>query len=63
MWYVKSRIPGRIGYVARDDRGVTAVEYSLMASLVAVVIVGAVTALGISVNGLINSIATASFWP
>ncbi len=36
----------------RDDRGATAVEYGLMVALIAVVIVGAVTAFGIAVNGL-----------
>lgn len=63
MRSLKSRVRGRFGYVARDDRGVTAVEYGLMGALVAVVIVGAVTALGLGVNGLFDSIATAGFWP
>jgi len=62
MRSLKRRISGRIGYVARDDRGVTAVEYSLMAGLIAVVIVGAVTALGLSVNGLFASINSYTFW-
>jgi len=34
---------------ARDESGVTALEYGLIASLIAVVIIGAVTAVG---NGL-----------
>jgi Flp pilus assembly pilin Flp len=34
------------------DRGATAAEYALIASLIAVVIVGAVTALGLAVAGL-----------
>jgi pilus assembly protein Flp/PilA len=34
------------------DEGATAVEYVLMASLIAVVMIGAVTALGVAVQGL-----------
>ena len=40
-----SRPPG-------SDRGATAAEYALMASLIAVVVVGAVAALGLGVQGL-----------
>lgn len=43
---------GRLGLYARGERGATAVEYGLMASLIAVVIVVAVMAFGGSVNGL-----------
>jgi Flp pilus assembly pilin Flp len=35
-----------------SDRGATAVEYALMASLVAVAVIGSVTALGVAVQGL-----------
>ena len=35
-----------------SDRGATAAEYALMVSLIAVVVVGSVTALGIAVQGL-----------
>lgn len=41
----------------RDDRGATAVEYGLMVSLIAVVIIGAVTLIGTNLNakfGLVN---------
>jgi pilus assembly protein Flp/PilA len=34
----------------RDDRGATAIEYGLIAALVAVVIIGAVTTLGIHIS-------------
>ena len=40
----------------RDERGATAVEYSLMAGLIAAVIVGAVTAFGLGVLGLFNMV-------
>ena len=39
-----------------DDRGATAVEYSLMIGLIAAVIVGAVTAFGLGVLGLFNAL-------
>ena len=38
------------------ERGATAVEYALMAGLIAVVIVGAVTALGLSLPGLFQPV-------
>lgn len=36
--------------LARDRRGATALEYGLIAALIAVVIIGAVTALGTGIN-------------
>ena len=41
-----------------DRRAVTALEYGLIAGLVAVVIIGAVTTLGTSLSTKFNSIAT-----
>lgn len=43
----------------REDAGVTAIEYGLIAALIAVVIIGAVTALGTSVQGTFNTVAAA----
>lgn len=45
-------------YVA-DDSGVTAIEYGLIAGLIAVVIIGAVQTLGTNVSSAFTSIATA----
>jgi len=45
--------------LANDERGVTALEYGLIAGLVAVVIVTSVTALGSKLNGTFTSIAAA----
>ena len=42
-----------------DDEGATAVEYGLMVGLIAVVIIGSVTALGLKVDGLFGTIAAA----
>ena len=42
-----------------DQSGVTAIEYGLIAGLIAVVIIGAVTTLGTSISGKFTTIATA----
>ena len=42
---------------AKDESGVTAVEYGLIASLIAVAIVTAVTLTGTNLTGLFNNIA------
>lgn len=42
----------------REEQGVTAVEYGLIAALVAVAIIGAVTTLGTNLTGLFNKVAT-----
>ena len=47
----------RIG--SRDDRGATAVEYSLMVALIAAAIIGAVTAVGVDVTELFGRIGGA----
>ena len=39
-----------------EDRGATAVEYGLMVALIAVAIIGTVTALGTGLNGLFTQI-------
>ena len=41
-----------------DRRAVTAIEYALIAALIAVVIIGAVTNLGTGVSSTFNSVAT-----
>lgn len=40
------------------EEGATAIEYGLIAALVAVAIIGALTALGTDVTGVFNSIST-----
>ena len=42
-----------------DDGGVTSIEYALIASLVAMAIVGAVTTIGTQVQGLYQKVADA----
>jgi pilus assembly protein Flp/PilA len=42
-----------------DESGATAVEYGLIAALIAVVVIGAVRALGTSISAQFQAIATA----
>jgi pilus assembly protein Flp/PilA len=42
---------------AKDESGVTAIEYGLIAGLIAVVIITAVTAVGTKVSAKFNAIA------
>ncbi|MGE8365845.1 Flp family type IVb pilin [Cupriavidus basilensis] len=42
----------------RDENGVTAIEYGLIAALIAVFIIAAVRAVGTSLSGVFNTIAT-----
>ena len=52
------RISNRAAAIlARDEQGASAVEYGLLVALIAVVIVGAVTALGTKLSDMFNSIA------
>ena len=43
----------------RDESGATAIEYGLIAALIAVVIIGAVTSVGTSLTATFNSVAGA----
>ena len=44
--------------IRRDERGVTALEYGLIAALIAVAIVSAVTLVGTNLASTFNKIAT-----
>jgi pilus assembly protein Flp/PilA len=41
----------------RDQRGVTALEYALIAALVAVVIIGGVSLLGTNISSVFSTVA------
>ena len=43
---------------ARDESGVTAIEYGLIAALIAVVIIVAVTTVGTDLSKVFNTVAT-----
>ena len=47
----------RLMHLIRDDQGATALEYGLIAALIAAFIVGAVTALGTSVRDTFQGVA------
>jgi len=42
----------------RDSKAVTAIEYGLIAALIAVVIIAAVSALGVGASSTFNSVAS-----
>jgi pilus assembly protein Flp/PilA len=48
-----------ISRFVKDERGVTAIEYGLLASLIAVAIITTVTGLGTSLNTKFTAISTA----
>ena len=48
-----------INKLFRDEAGATAIEYGLIAALIAVVIIAAVTALGTNISTQFNKVATA----
>jgi pilus assembly protein Flp/PilA len=41
----------------RDESGATAIEYGLIAALIAVVVIGAVTTVGTKLSGTFNTVA------
>ncbi|HUG24662.1 Flp family type IVb pilin [Piscinibacter sp.] len=43
---------------AREEDGVTAIEYGLIAALIAVTIILATTAVGVNLNAVFNAVAT-----
>jgi pilus assembly protein Flp/PilA len=48
----------RITAFLANESGATAVEYALLASLIAIVIVTTVTAIGTKLNGVFNEVAS-----
>ncbi len=44
---------------AKDESGATAIEYGLIAGLIGVVVIGAVTTLGTSINNKFSTIGSA----
>jgi pilus assembly protein Flp/PilA len=46
------------GRLISDESGVTALEYALIAALVAVVIIGGVSLLGTNVSSVFSTVAT-----
>jgi pilus assembly protein Flp/PilA len=44
--------------IFKSERGATAIEYGLIAALIAVVCIGAFTAIGNNMRGTLNKVAT-----
>ena len=53
-----SKIASAVQAFIADENGVTAIEYGLIAALVGVAIVGAVTGLGTELKGTFNAVIT-----
>lgn len=53
-----TRVQARLNSMRSEDDGATAVEYGLMVALIAVVIIGGVTAIGVALNAMFNDVAT-----
>ena len=49
---------GFLGNLLRDESGATAIEYGLIAALISVVIIGAVTMVGTNLSGTFDTIAS-----
>jgi len=54
-----TKFVARLARLARDESGATAIEYGLIVALIAVVIIGAVTALGTNLNTTLSSAGSA----
>ncbi len=48
-----------VAKLLRDESGATAIEYGLIAALISVVIISAITLVGTNLSTVFNSIATA----
>ena len=47
-----------VSLFTQDKRAVTAIEYALIAALIAVVIIGAVSALGTNISSTFNTVSS-----
>lgn len=54
-----SKIISAVRSFIADEEGVTALEYGMIAALIAAVVVGTVTSLGTNINGAFSKIAEA----
>ncbi|MBV8939037.1 MAG: Flp family type IVb pilin [Alphaproteobacteria bacterium] len=48
-----------LGKLIKDESGATAIEYGLIAALIAIVIIGAVTSIGTNVSAKFQRVSTA----
>ena len=58
-WVIKmENLKKKLMQFLKDEEGVTAIEYGLIAALIAIAIIVAVTLVGTNLNGLFNRVAT-----
>ena len=58
MVQLAKKLGQKVASFAADDSGATAIEYGLIVSLIAIVIMGAVISSGSSLNGLFTKVST-----
>jgi pilus assembly protein Flp/PilA len=56
--YVRTAIALKLNELKVDKRAVTAIEYALIAALIAVVIIGAVSTLGKNISTTFNAVSS-----
>lgn len=56
---MNKRMKNLFARFAKDESGATAIEYGLIAGLIGVVVIGAVTTLGTSINNKFSTIGSA----
>lgn len=54
-----NKLVARFQAVTTDDKGATAIEYGLLAALIAVIIIGAVRLVGNNLSNTFNNVASA----
>jgi pilus assembly protein Flp/PilA len=59
MLKLYTKIHSRLATTERDDEGAAMVEYGLLVSLIAVAVIAAVTAIGVNLRGIFETIAGA----
>ncbi|MBT2500743.1 Flp family type IVb pilin [Agromyces sp. ISL-38] len=59
MFKTIARTQSLMNSIRREEDGATAVEYGLMVSLIAVVIIAAVTAIGVNLDLIFDAVAAA----
>ena len=59
MQTIDSQVIDSLQQFSQDEEGVTAIEYGLLAALIAVAIITAVTLVGTNLNTIFNTIANA----
>jgi pilus assembly protein Flp/PilA len=55
---IERKILSLVAKLKKDEEGVTAIEYGLIASLISILIIAAVTTIGTKLSGAFNQIAT-----